>query len=107
MNRAIQTIKHLEPKPYINRNQHSDHTLLDKDKSKHSFFCWHCRGKLVERRLWDGSFGLYCPRCTRFRKMKVPVETGVGVCPKRRTWSRVDVRRCGKYGKKVLLDEVL
>jgi len=91
-------------KDYKDRNQHSSHRLLNNNKTKQSFsypkFCWKCKARLVYRKLWDGDYGLYCKSCSRFRKFRVETRGGG-------QWCRTDVRRSGKYKRKVLLGEVV
>ena len=88
-------------KGYKDRKQHTPNRLLINNKTKQAFnptFCWRCKARLVYRKLWDGDYGLYCKTCSRFRKFRVETRGGG-------QWCRTDVRRSGKYKRKVLLGE--
>ena len=60
---------------------------------REDYFCWLCNSKLHLKRTKDGSYGLYCVVCCRFRKFKVEVPLEI-----RGGWSRVDVRRMHSLG---------
>jgi len=97
--------KEYEAKPYISTEQHNDHTLFNNNNINthfnHDRFCWRCHTLLRRRKLKDSQYGLYCSKCCRFRRLKIPKEMrGVGLC-------RVDVRRSGKFHRRVMLDEEL
>jgi len=105
MNGTQNNEKEYDAKPNIDRYQHNDHTLFINNNYNTHFnpdrFCWRCHSLLRLRPLKQGRYGLYCSKCSRFRRLKVPVEPrGEGLC-------RTDVRRSGKYHRKVMLDEKL
>jgi hypothetical protein len=69
---------------------------------KYPKVCWKCKTELRLKKMIGGEYGLYCPKCTRYRRYPVvPQEVrGVG-------WSIVDVRRSGALKRKVYLGEIL
>jgi predicted nucleic acid-binding Zn ribbon protein len=79
---------------------------MEEEEKRNSLFnsrCWKCKTVLVLKRLHDGSRGLYCTRCCRFRKLKVKLPVATEGCE----WSRVDVRRSGKHKRKIYLNEII
>ena len=96
----IQNEPKFEDKRYIDRKQHNSNRLLNNNNNKQAFpiRCWKCKAILIYKSDLDGKTGLYCRKCCIFRKFRVERR---GVC----LWSRVDVKRSGKYKRRVMLDE--
>lgn len=102
MNHTQESTTKNNDKSFIHRNQHTCHGIFSKEKLDGIFrserFCWRCHTLLRRRKLKDGTFGLFCYKCSRFRKLRLPVEARGG------GWCRTDVRMSGKLKRKVSLD---
>ena len=100
-NHVISFSDETNAKCYKDRSQHTSNRLLINNKTKQAFpwRCWKCKTVLSLRLMKNKKNGLYCKKCSRFRKFRVEMRGGG-------PWSRTDVRRSGALKRKVLLGEV-